>query len=268
MYAFNFHRPSSIDEAARLLRSTEDGQFLAGGQTLLQTLRQRLAQPSDLIDLSALPELQGVRREGDALVIGAMTRHAEVARSDQVREAIPALAGLAGGIGDTQVRNMGTIGGSIANNDPAADYPAGVLGLAATVVTSEREIAADDFFTGMFETALEPGELIREVRFPVPRRAGYVKFAQQASRYALVGVMVAETADGSIRVAVTGAGPCVFRVPEMEQALSRDFRPDALSGISVPAEGMNQDLHASAEYRAHLVGVIARRAVAAALGGH
>lgn len=264
MYSFNFYRPESLNDAASLLRGTDDGLYLAGGQTLLQTLRQRLAQPSDLIDLSALQELRGVRRDGEQLIIGAMTRHAEVAGSDQVRRDIPALAMLAGGIGDAQVRNMGTIGGSIANNDPAADYPAGVLGLAATVVTTEREIAADDFFTGMFETALNPGELIREVRFPIPRRAGYVKFAQQASRYALVGVIVAETANG-IRVAVTGAGPCVFRVPAMEQALSQDFRPEALDGISVSADGMNEDLHASAAYRAHLVGVIARRAVTAAL---
>lgn len=264
MYAFNFHRPNSMDAAASLLRNSDDGLFLAGGQTLLQTLRQRLAQPSDLIDLGALAELRGVRRDGDHLIIGAMTRHAEVAASAEVRQSIPALAMLAGGIGDAQVRNMGTLGGSIANNDPAADYPAGVLGLNATVVTSEREIAADDFFTGMFDTALNPGELIREVRFPIPRRAGYVKFAQQASRYALVAVMVAETAEG-MRVAVTGAGPCVFRVPAMEQALSRDFRPEAVAGIKVSADDMNEDLHASAEYRAHLVSVIAGRAVEAAL---
>lgn len=264
MYAFNFHRPDSLDAATSLLRSTDDGLFLAGGQTILQTLRQRLAQPSDLIDLGALPELRDIRREGEQLVIGAMTRHAEVAASDEVRQSIPALAALADGIGDAQVRNMGTLGGSIANNDPAADYPAAVLGLNATVVTTEREIAADDFFTGMFDTALNPGELIREVRFPVPLRAGYVKFAQQASRYALVAVMVAETAEG-VRVTVTGAGPCVFRVPEMEQALSQDFRPEAVAGIRVPADDMNEDLHASAEYRAHLVSVIASRAVEAAL---
>ena len=266
MYAFNYHRPDSLEAAIGLLRTCEDGLFLAGGQTLLQSLRQRLAQPSDLIDLSALPELSGIRREGDQLVIGAMTRHAEVAASDLVRQSIPALAALAAGIGDAQVRNMGTLGGSIANNDPAADYPAGVLGLGATVVTSERELAADEFFTGMFETALEPGELIREVRFPIPRRAGYVKFAQPASRYALVGVMVAESAAG-VRVAVTGAGPCVFRVPAMEQALAQDFQPQALDGIEVPADELNDDLHASAEYRAHLVGVLARRAVKAALAG-
>src|SRR5690625_1049477 len=264
MYAFNFHRPDSLDVATSLLRSTDDGLFLAGGQTILQTLRQRLAQPSDLIDLGALPELRDIRREGEQLIIGAMTRHAEVAASDEVRQSIPALAVLADGIGDAQVRNMGTLGGSIANNDPAADYPTAVLGLNATVVTTEREIAADDFFTGMFDTALNPGELIREVRFPVPHRAGYVKFAQQASRYALVAVMVAETAEG-VRVAVTGAGPCVFRVPEMEQALSQDFRPEAVAGIRVPADDMNEDLHASAEYRAHLVSVIASRAVEAAL---
>ncbi len=266
MYAFNYHRPDSLEAAIGLLPTCEDGLVLAGGQTLLDSLPQRLAQPSDLIDLGALPELSGIRREGDQLVIGAMTRHAEVAASDLVRQSIPALAALAAGIGDAQVRNMGTLGGSIANNDPAADYPAGVLGLGATVVTSERELAADEFFTGMFETALEPGELIREVRFPIPRRAGYVKFAQPASRYALVGVMVAESAAG-VRVAVTGAGPCVFRVPAMEQALAQDFQPQALDGIEVPADELNDDLHASAEYRAHLVGVLARRAVKAALAG-
>lgn len=267
MYEFALHRPATLQEAVQLLRSTDEALYLAGGQTLLQTMRQRLAQPSALIDLGALQELRGVRRDGDSLVIGAMTRHADVAAADEVHQTIPALAVLAAGIGDTQVRNMGTIGGSIANNDPAADYPAGLLGLGATVVTTDREIPADEFFVGMFETALEPGELVREVRIPVPRRAGYVKFAQPASRYALVAVMVAETAQG-VRVAVTGAGPCVFRVPQMEQALSQDFRPDALAGIQVSAGDLNSDLYASAEYRAHLVGVIARRAVAAALGGH
>lgn len=267
MYEFALHRPATLQEAVQLLRGTDEALYLAGGQTLLQTMRQRLAQPSALIDLGALQELRGVRRDGDSVVIGAMTRHADVAAADEVRQAIPALAVLAAGIGDTQVRNMGTIGGSIANNDPAADYPAGLLGLDATVVTTEREIPAEAFFVGMFETVLEPGELIREVRIPIPLRAGYVKFAQPASRYALVGVMVAETAQG-MRVAVTGAGPCVFRVPAMEQALSQDFRPDALAGIEVAADNLNSDLHASADYRAHLVGVIARRAVAAALGGH
>jgi len=267
MYEFNFHRPKSLDDAVKLLRSGEDASFLAGGQTLLQSLRQRLAQPSDLVDLGAIAELRGIKRDGDAVVVGAMTRHAEVARSSDVQQAIPALSVLAGGIGDAQVRNMGTLGGSIANNDPAADYPAGLVGLGATVVTSDRSLSADDFFTGMFETALEEDELIREVRFPAPKRAGYVKFAQPASRYVLVSVMVAETGDG-VRVAVSGAAPSVFRVPEMERALTSDFRPESLDGISVPPDEMNEDLHGSPEYRAHLVGVIAKRAVTAALGGH
>lgn len=263
MYAFDFHRPKSLDEALKLLGQGEDALPIAGGQTLLQSLRQRLAQPSDLVDLGAIPELHGVRREGDALIIGATTRHAEVAADAAVRDAIPALAELASGIGDAQVRNMGTLGGSLANSDPAADYPAGVLGLGATVVTSQREIPADDFFVDLFETALEPGELIREIRFPIPKRAGYAKFPQPASRYALVGVMVAQTGDG-VRVAVTGAGPCAFRVPPMEQALAQDFRADALDGIVVDPDGLNADIHGTAAYRAHLIPVMARRAVAAA----
>ncbi|WP_440997896.1 FAD binding domain-containing protein [Arhodomonas sp. SL1] len=263
MYAFEFHRASDIDDALKQLAADDEAQFIAGGQTLLQSLRQRLAMPSTLVDLGGLTELAGIERDGDELDIGALSRHAEVAASATVRDAAPALAELAGGIGDAQVRNMGTLGGSIANNDPAADYPAGLVGLGATVVTTGREIAADDFFTGMFETALEEGELILGVRFPVPKRAGYVKFPQPASRYVLVSVFVAETNDG-VRVAVAGAGPCVFRVPEMEQALARDFRPEALDGIRVDPGGLNEDLHATPEYRAHLVGVIARRAVAAA----
>lgn len=263
MYAFDFHRPKSLDEALKLLGQGEDATPLAGGQTLLQSLRQRLAMPSDLVDLGAIPELHGVRREGQSLVIGATTRHAEVAADPTVRDAIPALAELASGIGDAQVRNMGTLGGSVANSDPAADYPAGVLGLGATVVTTKREIAADDFFVDLFETALEPGELIREIRFPIPKRAGYAKFPQPASRYALVGVMVAETGDG-VRVAVTGAGPCAFRVPPMEQALGSDFRADALDGITIDPDGLNEDIHGTAAYRANLIGVMARRAVAAA----
>lgn len=267
MYEFQYHRPSTLDEAARMLSGAEDASFIAGGQTLLQTLRQRLAQPSDVVDLGGIAELRGIRREGDQVVIGAMTRHNEVARSADVAGAIPALATLAGGIGDAQVRNMGTLGGSIANNDPAADYPAGLLGLGATVVTNSREIPADDFFVDMFETALEPGEIIRAVRFPVPQRAGYVKFDQPASRFALVGVMVSQGADG-VRVAVTGAGPSVFRVAEMEDALGRDFSPDAIAGIRVPSDGLNDDIHGSPEYRAHLVTVIAQRAVNAALQAH
>lgn len=264
MYAFEYHRPTRLADAVALLKDDDDVGAIAGGQTLLQSLRLRLAQPSDLVDLGGIDELRGIHRDGDALTVGALSRHAEVAGAPEVREAIPALSGLAGRIGDAQVRNMGTLGGSIANNDPAADYPAALLGLGAMVVTTEREIAADDFFLGMFETALEPGELIRAVRFPVPKRAGYAKFAQQSSRFALVGVMVSETDDG-MRVAVTGAGDCVFRVPKMERALASDFSPDAVAGVHIPLDGLNDDLHASPEYRGHLVTVMAQRAVAAAL---
>lgn len=265
MYAFNYHRPSSLADAVKLLSSASDGKFIAGGQTLLPTLKQRLAAPSDVIDLSGIAELNGIAVSGGVVAIGATTRHAAVAASKEVKEAIPALAKLAAGIGDPQVRNMGTIGGSLANNDPAADYPGAVLGLGATVHTNKRKIAADDFFTGMFETALEDGEIITKVEFPVPKRAGYAKFPNPASRYVMVGAFVAETANG-IRVAINGAAPCVFRHKEMEAALAKNFSPDALKGIKTSADEMNNDIHASAEYRAHLVGVMAKRAVQAALG--
>jgi carbon-monoxide dehydrogenase medium subunit len=261
MYEFEYHRPGSLAEAAKALAANEDAKLLAGGMTLIPTLKQRLARPSDLIDLGRIAELRGIKREGDALVIGAMTKHAEVAFSDVVKQAIPGLAELAALIGDPQVRNRGTLGGSICNNDPAADYPGAVVGLNATVITDKRQIAGDDFFTGLFETALEPGEIVTAVRFPIPEKSAYTKFRNPASRYAIVGVFVARTG-GSVRLAVTGAGPCVFRVPEMEQALSRSFTPDAIKGITVPADGLNADIHASAEYRSHLIGVMARRAVA------
>ena len=265
MYPFNYHRPESLEAAAAALTAAEDGQVLAGGQTLIPTLKQRLASPSDVIDLASVPGLGGIRREGDAVVIGAMTRHAEVASSSDVRGTIPALASLADGIGDPQVRNCGTIGGSIANGDPAADYPAAVVALGATVRTDRRTIAGDDFFTDLFETALEEGEIVVSVTFPIPLRAAYAKFPNPASRYAIVGVMVADTG-GGIRVAVTGAGARVFRVGAMEDALGASFSADAIGGIQVPEDGLNEDIHASAEYRAHLVGVMARRAVAAAAG--
>ena len=265
MYAFNYHRPDTLDAAAAALADAEDGRLLAGGQTLIPTLKQRLASPSDVVDLGSVPGLDGVSREGDAIVIGAMTRHSAVASSPAVRGAIPALASLAECIGDPQVRNCGTIGGSIANADPAADYPAAVVGLGATVRTTRRTIAADDFFTGLFETALEDGEIVVSVSFPVPRRAAYAKFPNPASRYAIAGVMVADTASG-IRVAVTGAGDRVFRVGAMESALAGSFSADAIRGITVPQDDLNEDIHASAEYRAHLVGVMARRAVEAASG--
>jgi aerobic carbon-monoxide dehydrogenase medium subunit len=263
MYAFDYHRPTTLAEAVSLLKGAADGKLLAGGHTLIPTLKQRLASPSDLIDLGAIKEIKGIRQEGDRLVIGAGTPHAEVAASDVVRSSIPALAHLAEHIGDAQVRNRGTIGGSIANNDPAADYPAAIVGLNATVHTNKRTIAADDFFTGMFDTALNDGEIITEVRFPKPDKAGYAKFPNPASRYAIVGVMVAQSG-GGVRVAVTGAGPCVFRLPDFEQALASNFSPSAVDGLKVSSSNLNSDIHASAEYRGHLVKVMAKRAIAAA----
>jgi carbon-monoxide dehydrogenase medium subunit len=262
MYAFAYVKPKSVADAVSMMKEDGDGKILAGGQTLLPTLKQRLAQPSRLVDLGALPELKGIKAEGNGLTIGAMTRHAEVAHSSVVKSAIPALAALAEGIGDPQVRNRGTLGGSIANHDPAADYPGAVLGLGATVKTNKREIAADDFFTGMFSTALEEDEIVTSVHFPKADKAAYAKFPNPASRYAVVGVFVAKTASG-VRVAVTGAGAGVFRATALEQALSKSFTPDALDGIKMPADDLNSDIHASAEYRAHLITVMAKRAVAA-----
>jgi carbon-monoxide dehydrogenase medium subunit len=263
MYNFNYHRPLSVDEAVGLIGGSSDGRLMAGGMTLIPTLKQRLADPADIVDLGSIEDLRRppARRDGQ-LVVGAMTTHAEVASSDVVRGAIPALADLAETIGDPQVRNRGTLGGSIANNDPAADYSAGLLGLGATIRTNQGEYAADDFFTGMFETALQAGEVITEVAFPIPDKAAYAKFPNPASRYAIVGVFVSRGPAGT-RVAVTGAGTCVFRVSAMEQALGTDFSADALSGISHPADELNEDIHAGADYRAHLIGVMARRAVAA-----
>ena len=263
MYDFNYHRPGSVGAAADALKGAEDGKIVAGGMTLVPTLKQRLAQPSDLIDLGGCGDLVGIKEEGGAIVIGAMTTHDTVAQSDVVKSRIPGLAALAEGIGDPQVRNRGTIGGSIANNDPAADYPAACLALGATIHTNERQIGADDFFTGMFETALGEEEIITAISFPVPEKAAYAKFPNPASRYAIVGVMVAKGPSGT-RVAVTGAGQDgVFRASEMEAALGSNFAPDAVAGIGVSADDMNSDIHASAEYRAHLVTVMAKRAVAA-----
>jgi carbon-monoxide dehydrogenase medium subunit len=263
MYSFAYHKPSSLDEAARLFTGASDPRYLAGGHTLLPSMRLRLAGPSDLVDLGGIAELKGIKAEGGGVRIGAGTCHNAVAGSKEVKSAIPALAQLAGGIGDFQVRNRGTIGGSIANNDPGADYPAAVLGLGATVHTNKRDIAADDYFKGLFETALADGEIVTAVSFPTPKRAGYAKFPNPASRYAIVGVFVAET-DGGVRVAVTGAGPCVFRQAEMEKALGGSFSADALAGIAVAEDDLNSDIHAGADYRAHLVTVMAKRAVAAA----
>jgi carbon-monoxide dehydrogenase medium subunit len=265
MYQFNYHKASSVADAVALLARNSDAKLLAGGQTLIAAMKLRLAAPPDLVDLGAIAELRGIKADGGTLSIGAMTSHAEVAASKEVTRSIPALAALAASIGDRMVRNMGTIGGSVANNDPAADYPAGVLGLGATVNTNKRKIAADQFFKGMYETALEPGEIITSIGFPVPKRAGYAKFKNPASRYAIVGVFVSEGGSG-VRVAVTGAGPSAFRVPEMEKALSAKFSPDSVAGIKVAAGGLNSDIHASSEYRAHLVTVMAKRAVQAALG--
>ena len=263
MYDFHYHRPATLDSAAALLAAAEDGQLLAGGQTLIPTLKQRLARPPDVIDLRDVPGLAGITVLGDAIEIGAMTRHADVAASADVKRAMPALASLVSMIGDPQVRHQGTIGGSLATNDPAADYPAAVLGFNATVHTDRRAIAAADFFVDLFETALEDGEIVTKVSFPISGRSGYAKFPNPASRYAIVGVLVADTKRG-MRVAVTGAGPCVFRVRDMEAALSRDFSPDAVAEIAVSADGLNADIHAAADYRAHLVTVMAKRAVAAA----
>lgn len=263
MYPFNYQNPKTVAEAAAALTKGGDARLLAGGQSLIAAMKLRLSAPTDLIDLAGIRELTGIKVEGSAITIGAMTRHAEVARAKDIQAKIPALASLAGGIGDRMVRNMGTIGGSLAHNDPVADYPAAVLGLNATVNTNKRKIAAGEFFKGMFDTALQPGEIIVSVSFPVPKRAAYVKFRNPASRYAIVGVFAAEMASG-VRVAVTGAASSVFRVAEMEKALTAKWSPAAIEGIGVPADKLNSDMHASAEYRAHLVTVMARRAVEAA----
>lgn len=266
MYAFDYHRPASVRQAAGLLGTIEDAKILAGGHTLLPTMKQRLASPAALVDLGAIPELKGIARQGRSIVIGAMTTHADVAASAVVREAIPGLAALAGGIGDPHVRHRGTIGGSVANNDPAADYPAACLALGAMIVTNRRRVAADDFFAGLFDTALEEGEIVTQVRFPIPGKAAYAKFANPASRYALVGVFVARRGT-DIRVAVTGAGASgVFRWTEAEVALKRRFAPKSLDGLAASPKGLISDIHADAAYRAHLIGVMARRAVAAATG--
>jgi aerobic carbon-monoxide dehydrogenase medium subunit len=264
MYEFAYHRPATLSAALAQLSADPDSKLLAGGQTLLPTMKQRLASPSALIDLAKIAELGGVSREGDIIVVGAMTRHADVAANAAVQQAIPALAALAAHIGDPQVRHRGTLGGSLANNDPAADYPAAVLALNATVVTNKREIAADAFFKGLFETALAADEIITKVRFPIPEKAAYEKFRNPASRYAMVGVFVAKTA-GGVRVAVTGAGASgVFRIAAMESALASNFAPAAIAGVKASAGGLNTDIHADAAYRAHLIGVLAKRAVAAA----
>lgn len=264
MYDFAYHRPATVAEAVQLLAADPEAKVISGGMSLIPVLKQRLARPSALIDLGAIPDLVGIAVTATTVTIKGRTTHAAVASSAEVRRAIPALAELASHIGDPQVRNRGTIGGSIAHHDPTADYPAAVLALGATVHTSHRKIAADDFFTGLFSTALEPDEIVTAVEFPIPEKAAYVKFPNPASRYAMVGVFVAKGPMG-VRVAVTGAGANgVFRHAAMEEALAKSWSPEALEGITTPAEDLNNDIHASREYRAHLVGVMAKRAVAKA----
>ena len=262
MYEFTYHKASSVADAATKVASANDGTLMAGGMTLIPTMKQRLAMPSDVVDLSSVSGMVGISVQNNVVSVGAMTTHDAVANSTEIKEAIPALAALAGGIGDPMVRNRGTMGGSVANSDPAADYPGAVLGLGASVVTDQREIAADDFFIGMFETALQSGEIIIRIDFPIPAKAAYIKFPNPASRYAIVGVMVVQTASG-VRVGVTGAGACAFRATAMEEALSANFAASALDGVAAGGGELNADIHASAEYRAHLIGVMAKRAVAA-----
>jgi aerobic carbon-monoxide dehydrogenase medium subunit len=261
MYPTHYHRPKSLEEALKLHADNEEASYLSGGHTLIPALKQRLARPSDLIDLAVVPGLRGIKLEKNVLSIGATTTHAEVAASSVVRKAIPALAGMVGTIGDRHVRNRGTIGGSVANNDPAADYPAAVLGLGATVVTDRRRIAADDFFVALYETALEPGEIITCIEFPVPDQAGYAKFRSAASRYAVAAVFVAKFG-GSARAAVTGAGSGgVFRLRDLDAALAKDFGPAAAAHCKVEPGNMLEDHVGSSEYRANLVVVMARRAL-------
>jgi carbon-monoxide dehydrogenase medium subunit len=265
MYAFKFHRPTTVRQAAGLLARQEEAKLLAGGHTLIPTMKLRLAGPKNIIDMSKIEGLSFIEASARSVTIGALTPHFEVATSPAVKENIPALADLAGRIGDPAVRHRGTIGGSVANNDPNADYPAACLGLGATIITNKRRIAADEYFKGLFETALEADEIITKIAFPKPQKAGYIKFPNPASRYALVGVFVSKRGS-EIRVAVTGAGANgVFRVPAFEEALKKRFGPKSLEGMTIPADGMASDIHGSAEYRAHLVGVLARRAVAAAV---
>ena len=256
MYRFNYHKPDDMDAAQQMMADAEDGVYLSGGMTLIPTLKARLASPTDVIDLSGLA-LSGIELTDDSLTIGALTLHSEVAAGNQILS----LSNLALAIGDAQVRNRGTIGGSIANSDPGADYPAAVVALGATINTTAGAIDADDFFQGLFETALQPGAIVTSVTFPLPGRAAYEKFPNPASRYAVVGVMVAET-NGDVRVGVTGAGPCAYRQRNFEQALADNFSVAALNGLEVDYAEFNSDIHASAEYRGHLVGVMARRAVA------
>lgn len=265
MYEFTYQRASSLSEAKEIYGSSDEAKYMSGGMTLLPTLKQRLARPSHVIDLGGLNDMSGVIIDGDMVTILARTPHAHVASNPELQRVLPALAKLAGGIGDPMVRNRGTIGGSTANSDPAADYPASIVGLGATVYTDRRQISGDDFFLDLFETALEEGEIITKVTYPIPDRAGYMKFPNPASRYCIVGVMVSQKGS-TVRVGVTGAGACAFRVPEMETKLMSEFSPDAVAEVKIAADDLNEDIHASAEYRAHLVTVMAKRAVVEAIG--
>ncbi len=267
MHDFNYHEPKTLAEAATIVSTAPEGSFIAGGMSLIPALKQRRARPSDVVDLRFLTELRGIKRQGSAIVIGAMTRHVDVADSELVQGAIPALGRLAGQMADPSVRNRATIGGSIAHGDPAADYPPALVALGATIITATRAIPTDDFFIGAFDTALRKGEIITAVSFPIPERAAYVKFANTASRYAIVGVFVAKTGR-DVRVAVTGAKPCVFRIKDMEAALGNSFSLDAIKEIAIDPKGLIADIHATAEYRAHLTGVMAQRAVASAAAMH
>ncbi len=261
MHSFNFHRPANIKAAAALYSKQKDARLLAGGQTLIPSLKLRLASFENIIDLKAIKGLDKIELKGKTLLIGAMTIHKDVATSPVVKKAIPALAKLAGTIGDPAVRNRGTLGGSIASNDPAADYPAALVALDATVITNKRKIPVEKFFKGLFETALGKGEIIQQVSFPVPKKAGYEKFPHPASRFALVGVFIADTGK-EVRVAVTGAAQDgVFRVKDMEAALKKNFTPGAIANLKINEKGLNSDIHAAADYRAHLVGVMAKRAI-------
>ena len=260
MYEFQYHKPSSIDEVKEIISSLDDPKIMAGGMTLIPTMKQRLAAPSDIIDLSEIKELRGISKKDNNLIIGSMTTHYEVHNSELVNQEIPSLAYLAGLIGDPMVRHRGTIGGSIANSDPSADYPSSVISLGAKIITDKREIDADNFFVDLFETALEENELILSISFPIPKKSAYEKFPQPASRYALVGVFVSDT-DKGIRVGVTGAGPCAFRVPEMEKELTNNFSEESIKNVNLNIDVLNSDIHASSEYRAHLVKVMAKRAI-------
>ena len=260
MYDFSYHKPTTVADAVKLLAADPEAKAIAGGHTLIPALKHRLNKPTSLVDLSGIGELRGIRREGNSFRIGALTKHDDVAESAEIKAAIPALAYLAKHIGDTQVRNRGTIGGSVSNNDPAADYPAAVLGLGATVHTNRRTIPADDFFQGMFTTALDADELLTAVEFPIPEKAGYAKMRNPASRYVMAGVFLSKGPMG-VRVAVNGAGPCVFRQKAMEAALASNWSADAVANIRQDASGLNGDIHGSAEYRAHLVTVMAKRAM-------